>query len=215
MNRLGRYDVDAAFDRMSLQTVDEFGLDAILEQLVRAADVEGVRRLIEVSTPEGYRVPAACLRAAQQTAYAFDSVGLEKDTVLARSACYSDPMVVGEPLRGLDGLLESVKEWYESTGRVMPSVQRLTHGGAWPCFEWLLTVVNTGGSVRAWRAEQARELLFLKRLVKRARDRKRARAELTMTHRLFLLRDDALFLRCLEYCWFVDTERRLRCAGAE
>ena len=68
MNRLGRYDVDAAFDRMSLQTADEFGLDAILEQLVRAADVEGVRRLIEVSTPEGYRVPAACLRAAQQTA---------------------------------------------------------------------------------------------------------------------------------------------------
>ena len=36
MNRLGRYDVDAAFDRMSLQTVDEFGLDAILEQLVRS-----------------------------------------------------------------------------------------------------------------------------------------------------------------------------------
>ena len=139
MNRLGRYDVDAAFDRMSLQTVDEFGLDAIL---------------------------------------------------------------------GLDGLLESVKEWYEYTGRVMPSVQRLTHGGAWPCFEWLLTVVNTGGSVRAWRAEQARELLFLKRLVKRARDRKRARAELTMTHRLFLLRDDALFLRCLEYCWFLDPWKR-------
>ena len=118
-------------------------------------------------------------------------------------------------LLGLDGLLESVKEWYESTGRVMPSVQRLTHGGAWPCFEWLLTVVNTGGSVRAWRAEQARELLFLKRLVARHRDRKRARAELTMTHRLFLLRDDALFLRCLEYCWFVDTERRLRYAGPE
>jgi len=30
-----------------------------------------------------------------------------------------------------------------------------------------------------------------------------------MTHRLFLLRDDALFLRCLEYCWFVDTDRRM------
>ena len=40
-------------------------------------------------------------------------------------------------------------------------------------------------------------------------------AILTMTHRLFLLRDDALFLRCLEYCWFVDTERRLRYAGPE
>ena len=89
------------------------------------------------------------------------------------------------------------------------------HGSAWPCFEWLLTVVNTGGSVRAWRAEQARELLFLKRLVKRARDRKRARAELTMTHRLFLLRDDAIFLHILGFCWFVDTERRLRYAGAE
>ena len=442
MNRLGRYDVDAAFDRMSLQTADEFGLDAILEQLVRAADVEGVRRLIEVSTPEGYRVPAACLRAAQQAAYVFDSVGREKETVLARSACYSDQMVVdhrrrafdvlitlvvaadeealctrglavrflasgslsrrgiiswgmtalhqlawngdvsalarvlalpwitekivnvsasahvetdtslrpttntgetplhfacmagqsavvrlllrdgrascdsfcvgqhgrlrttplayaaqglryaedrvqrsrlsdcvralvtkdprladcsytlhpadklitrtsvqlastyaclemlyvlllalrdfgpttrlasaevemdyGEPLRGLDGVLESVKEWFESTGRVLPSVQRLTHGGAWPVFEWVLTVVNSGGSVRAWRAAQVRELLFLKRLVAKHRDRKRARAELTMTHRLFLLRDDALFLRCLEYCWFVDTERSLRYAG--
>ena len=78
----------------------------------------------------------------------------------------------------------------------------------WPCFEWLLTVVNTGGSVRAWRAEQARELLFLKRLVVRNRNRKRPRAELTMTHRLFLLRDDALFLRCLEYCWFLDPWKR-------
>ena len=48
MNRLGVYDVDAVFDKMSLQTADEFGLDAILERLVRAADVEGVRRLIEV-----------------------------------------------------------------------------------------------------------------------------------------------------------------------
>ena len=45
MNRLGVYDVDAAFDKMSLQTAEEFGLDAILERLVRAADVEGVRRL--------------------------------------------------------------------------------------------------------------------------------------------------------------------------
>ena len=98
MNRLGVYDVDAAFDKMSLQTAEEFGLDAILEQLVRAADVEGVRRLIEVSTPEGYRVPAACLRAAQQTAYAFDDTGfldpVEGITdALARGPCYSDPMV--------------------------------------------------------------------------------------------------------------------------
>ena len=96
---------------------------------------------------------------------------------------------------------------------MLPATRALIHGSAWPCFEWLLTVVNTGGSVRAWRAAQARELLFLKRLV--TKHRKRPRVELTMTRRLFLLRDDALFLRCLEYCWFVDTERRLRCAGAE
>ena len=61
MNRLGVYDVDAAFDKMSLQTTDEFGLDAILERLVRAADVEGVRRLIEVSTPYGHKRGDAAL----------------------------------------------------------------------------------------------------------------------------------------------------------
>ena len=31
MNRLGVYDVDAAFEKLSLQTAEEFGLDAILE----------------------------------------------------------------------------------------------------------------------------------------------------------------------------------------
>ena len=36
MNRLGVYDVDAAFEKLSLQTAEEFGLDAILERLVRA-----------------------------------------------------------------------------------------------------------------------------------------------------------------------------------
>ena len=110
MNRLGVYDVDAAFDKMSLQTADEFGLDAILERLVRAADVEGVRRLIEVSTPEGYRVPAACLRAAQQTAYAFDSTGASTANrlLVARSACYSDPMVVDHRRRAFDILITLV-----------------------------------------------------------------------------------------------------------
>ena len=33
-------------------------------------------------------------------------------------------------------------------------------------------------------------------------------ADLSLMHRLFLLRDDALFLRCLEYCWFLDPWRR-------
>ena len=30
-----------------------------------------------------------------------------------------------------------------------------------------------------------------------------------MTHRLFLLRDDHLFVRVLGYCWFVDTDRKM------
>ena len=34
-------------------------------------------------------------------------------------------------------------------------------------------------------------------------------ADLSLTHRLFLLRDDALFLRCLEYCWFLDPLKRV------
>ena len=36
-----------------------------------------------------------------------------------------------------------------------------------------------------------------------------SRADLTLTHRLFLLRDDALFLKCLEYCWFLDPWKRV------
>ena len=34
-------------------------------------------------------------------------------------------------------------------------------------------------------------------------------ADLSLTHRLFLLRDDAPFLRCLEYCWFLDPLKRV------
>ena len=85
--------------------------------------------------------------------------------------------------------------------------------GTWPCTVFLLECVNAG-SFKAWRAEKAREMLFLRRLFTR-QHRRASCADLSLTHRLFLLRDDALFLRCLEYCWFVDTERRLRCAGAE
>ena len=34
-------------------------------------------------------------------------------------------------------------------------------------------------------------------------------SDLSLTHRLFLLRDDALFLKCLEYCWFLDPWKRV------
>ena len=36
-----------------------------------------------------------------------------------------------------------------------------------------------------------------------------SRADLSLVHHLFLLRDDALFLKCLEYCWFLDPWKRV------
>ena len=48
-----------------------------------------------------------------------------------------------------------------------------------------------------------------KSIKRRTRWCKRPRAELTMTRRLFLLRDDHLFVRILGYCWFVDTDRKM------
>ena len=78
--------------------------------------------------------------------------------------------------------------------------------GTWPCTVFLLECVNAG-SFKAWRAERAREMLFLRRLFTR-QHRHASRDDLSLTHRLFLLRDDALFLRCLEYCWFLDPWKR-------
>ena len=72
---------------------------------------------------------------------------------------------------------------------------------------FLLECVNAG-SFKAWRAEKAREMLFLRRLFTR-QHRHASRADLSLTHRLFLLRDDALFLKCLEYCWFLDPWKRV------
>ena len=77
----------------------------------------------------------------------------------------------------------------------------------WPCTVFLLECVNAG-SFKAWRAEKAREMLFLRRLFTR-QHRRASCADLSLTHRLFLLRDDALFLRCLEYCWFLDPWKRV------
>ena len=75
---------------------------------------------------------------------------------------------------------------------------------------FLLECVNAG-SFKAWRAEKAREMLFLRRLFTRFTRQHPCvlRGDLSLTHRLFLLRDDALFLRCLEYCWFLDPLKRV------
>ena len=102
---------------------------------------------------------------------------------------------------GLEGLLARVG-W----GNFKANPPR---DGTWPCTVFLLECVNAG-SFKAWRAERAREMLFLRRLFTRQHRRaSRADSDLSLTHRLFLLRDDALFLRCLEYCWFLDPWKRV------
>ena len=87
------------------------------------------------------------------------------------------------------------------------AVQTILDLPTWPCTVFLLECVNAG-SFKAWRAEKAREMLFLRRLFTR-QHRHASRDDLSLTHRLFLLRDDALFLRCLEYCWFLDPWKRV------
>ena len=103
--------------------------------------------------------------------------------------------------RGLEGLLARVG-W----GHYSRSDPNRPRDGTWPCTVFLLECVNAG-SFKAWRAEKAREMLFLRRLFTR-QHRRASCADLSLMHRLFLLRDDALFLRCLEYCWFLDPWKR-------
>jgi len=103
--------------------------------------------------------------------------------------------------KGLEGLLARVGWAHYS-----PSNPNPPRDGTWPCTVFLLECVNAG-SFKAWRAEKAREMLFLRRLFTR-QHRRASCADLSLTHRLFLLRDDALFLRCLEYCWFLDPWKR-------
>jgi hypothetical protein len=102
---------------------------------------------------------------------------------------------------GLEGLLARVG-W----GHYSRSDPNRPRDGTWPCTVFLLECVNAG-SFKAWRAEKAREMLFLRRLFTR-QHRRASCADLSLMHRLFLLRDDALFLRCLEYCWFLDPWKR-------
>jgi hypothetical protein len=83
-----------------------------------------------------------------------------------------------------------------------------------PMLCFLIEVSNAGGFKR-WRAEKTLELMVLRALVTRARKRRRVRAAASMTtvvHRLFNMRDDALFLRVLGYCWFLNPGARVPCA---
>ena len=66
------------------------------------------------------------------------------------------------------------------------------------------TSTPSGGSLRRRATDDTRFTA-----VHGARFDHASRADLTLTHRLFLLRDDALFLKCLEYCWFLDPWKRV------
>ena len=74
------------------------------------------------------------------------------------------------------------------------------------CF---LMEVSNAGSFRKWRATKARELMVTRALVARARGRGEFCATASLAHGLFNLRDDAIFLHVLGFCWFLDPHRRV------
>ena len=74
------------------------------------------------------------------------------------------------------------------------------------CF---LIEVSNAGCFRAWRAEKAREMMVTRALVARARGRGEFCATASLAHGLFNLREDAIFLHVLGFCWFLDPHRRV------
>jgi len=84
---------------------------------------------------------------------------------------------------------------------------RTHHDGLFPTLMFLVDVANAG-SFQKWRAERARDMLVLRLLVTKARH-KRRRREMTLVDRFFLLRDDAIFLHVLGFCWFLNPRSRV------
>ncbi|CAH0379600.1 unnamed protein product [Pelagomonas calceolata] len=82
--------------------------------------------------------------------------------------------------------------------------------GHHPMLCFLIEVSNAGG-FRMWRAEKRRDMMVIRALVSKARKRRRFDAAASLTHRLFNLRDDALFLRVLGFCWFLNPGARVPC----
>ena len=76
-----------------------------------------------------------------------------------------------------------------------------------PMLCFLIEVSNAGG-FKKWRAEKARELMVTRALVARARGRGEFCATASLAHGLFNLRDDAIFLRVLGFCWFLNPRKR-------
>ena len=74
------------------------------------------------------------------------------------------------------------------------------------CF---LMEVSNAGSFRKWRATKARDMMVTRALVARARGRGEFCATASLAHGLFNLRDDAIFLHVLGFCWFLDPHRRV------
>ena len=80
-----------------------------------------------------------------------------------------------------------------------------------PMLCFLIEVSNAGG-FRNWRAEKARDMMVIRALVARARGRGEFRATASLAHGLFNLRDDAIFLHVLGFCWFLNPGARAPCA---
>ena len=77
------------------------------------------------------------------------------------------------------------------------------------CF---LMEVSNAGSFRKWRATKARELMVTRALVARARSRGEFCSTASLAHGLFNLRDDAIFLHVLGFCWYLNPGARVPCA---
>ena len=80
-----------------------------------------------------------------------------------------------------------------------------------PMLCFLIEVSNAGG-FKKWRAEKAREMMVTRALVARARSRGEFCSTASLAHGLFNLRDDAIFLHVLGFCWYLNPGARVPCA---
>ena len=173
--------------------VDNATVDSALRKAINEQNVDAVRRLL--ATP-GYRFPATrsavfCLVAAQRV-----TVGH------GRSAHADPPSVQLYRRRGRDMLLALVAACDED------ALCRRTLHRNFLDLDRDEAVTKLKGELIfpgmtalhhfAWNGdvEAVQTILDLPQCM-------------SLTHRLFLLRDDALFLKCLEYCWFLDPLKRV------
>ena len=115
-------------------------------------------------------------------------------------------------LPNLDPYSVKMNDPHQEHGPIVSPLEVSMNGGTSTRFEhsrhatmvFLVEVSNAGGFKR-WRAEKAREMMVTRALVARARSRGEFCATASLAHGLFNLRDDAIFLHVLGFCWLLNT----------